>query len=184
MTHLPLRKGLGQAKGAGSGHLQMETDPFPCQELPWTGESVGHQVVRQDYRLRSLSPRFPLHSSNKVSEVFFSQRCAKDVLLPASVGVKCLNPSQVLCLSFNSGVGTAKPVSCHDGCYLSTSNLTLSTAFRSFSSSEMQRGAMPKHPSKSGPAHMFKYQHKANRSGSCQEPGMQWLGPSSRRRYI
>lgn len=37
----------------------------------------------------------------------------------------------------------------------------------------IQRGAMTKHPSKSGPAHTVAQCH---RSGSCQEPLMQQLG--------
>lgn len=88
--------------------------------------------------------------------------------MPASVGTKCLNPSQVLCLSFESGIGTAKPVSHHGGQCISTSNLTLSKAFRGFPPSEIQRGAMPKYPPKSGPAHVVKYQHKVTALGAVK----------------
>lgn len=98
----------------GLGTWGWKTDPFPCQELPWTGEGVGHQAVRQNHRLKSLSK--PQLSSGLLQKSFrglFLLKACKDALLPVSVGTKCLNSSQVLCLSFNSGVVTAKLVSCH-----------------------------------------------------------------------
>ena len=128
-----------------------KTDPFPCQDLPWAGEGMEHQAVRQDCRLQSLSlPQLSSGLLKKSFRALFLSEVCKECSAACPVGTKCLNPSQVLGLSFNCGIGTAKPVSHHGGRCFSNSNLTLSKAFRGFPPSEIQWEAMPKYHQSQG----------------------------------
>lgn len=48
-----------------------KTEPSSCQVLPWTGEGVGHQAMRQDLFSKSVpSPHFPWIAQNKFQRSF------------------------------------------------------------------------------------------------------------------